>query len=168
MYAGLAGGGSPVLPLTNKTLNVLGLEVDLRDTEIIALLEAGVAVPIPDTVQGAGYIISRQLTTWSQDSDLYRLEFSVCRGADYIAREVRRRHAIIIGQPGDEATDVTIINVTNAVLEAAKRDGMIRSYDPKQTQLRVDGTVRYVDYSAQPILPINFIFSTYHLLPTSY
>lgn len=167
MYAGIAAGASVVEPLTNKYLNCLGLEVDLRTTEIDTLLEAGGAVPVPDNVQGAGYVISRQLTTWNQDADLYRIEFSVGRGADYIAREVRKRHALLIGKPGTEALDTTIINLTNAVLEAAKRNELIRSYDPKQTQLRVEGTVRYVDYSAQPILPVNYIFSTYHLLPTS-
>lgn len=167
MYAGIAAGASVVEPLTRKYLNCLGLEVDLRDTEINDLIEAGVAVPTPDNVQGAGYVVSRQVTTWGQDADLYRIEFSVGRGADYVASEVRKRHDLIIGKPGSEGMDTTLINLTNGVLEAAKRAELIRSYDPKQTQLRVEGTIRYIDYSAQPILPINFIFSTFHLLPTT-
>lgn len=169
MYAGIAAGATPVTPLTRKYLRCLGLEVDLRVSEIETLLDtaAGIAVPIPDTVQGAGYVISRQITTWGQDDDLYRVEFSVGRGADYIAREVRKRHELIIGKPGTEQMDASIINLTNGVLQEAKLAGYIRDYDPKATQLRVDGTVRYVDYSAQPILPINFIFSTYYLLPTN-
>ena len=169
MYAGIAGGGSPVLPLTRKYLRCLGLEVELRVSEIEQFLEGnGVAVPIPDPVQGAGYVISRQLTTWNQDDDLYRIEFSVGRGADYIAREIRNRHELMIGKPGTESLDITIVNVTNAVLEAAKREEYIRNFDPKKTQLRVDGTVRYVDYYAEPILPVNWIFSTYHLQPTRF
>jgi hypothetical protein len=167
MYAGIAAGGSPVLPLTRKYLRCLGLEVELRVSEIEELLEGGIAVPIPDTVQGAGYVISRQVTTWNQDSDLYRIEFSVGRGADYIASEVRKRHELLIGEPGSEQMDATIINLTNSVLQEAKLAGYIRDYDPKQTQLRADNTIRYVDYSAQPILPINWIFSTYYLLPTT-
>lgn len=168
MYAGIAAGGSPVLPLTKKYLRCLGLEVELRVSEIADLIEAGVAVPIPDTVQGAGYIVSRQVTTWNQDTDLYRIEFSIGRGADYIASEVRKRHDLLIGKPGTEQLDQTIVNITNAVLEAAKRDGYIRSYDPEKTALRADNTIRYVDYSAEPVPPVNFIFSTYYLLPTSY
>lgn len=169
MYAGIAGGGSPVLPLTRKYLRCLGLEVELRVSEIEQFLEGnGVAVPIPDPVQGAGYVISRQLTTWNQDDDLYRIEFSVGRGADYIAREIRNRHELMIGKPGTESLDITIVNLTNAVLEAAKREEYIRNFDPKKTQLRVDGTVRYVDYYAEPILPVNWIFSTYHLRPTRF
>lgn len=168
MYAGIAGGSTPVEPLTRKYLNCLGLEVDLRPTEIDDLIEARGAVPIPDRVQGAGYVISRQITTWGQDADLYRIEYSVGRGADYIASQVRQRHELMIGKPGTEAMDLTIINITNAVLERCKRDGYIRDYDPKATQLRVDGTTRYVDYSALPILPINHIFSTYHLMPVSF
>lgn len=168
MYAGMAGGSSPVMPLTRKYLKCIGLEVELRASEIDDLIEAGVAVPIPDLVQGAGYVISRQVTTWSQDVDLYRIEYSVGRGSDYIASQVRARHELIIGSPGSEAVDITIINVTNGVLAAAKRDGYIREYDPKATQLRVDGVVRYIDYAAMPILPINWIFSTYHLLPTTF
>lgn len=169
MYCGLAGGSSPVMPLTRKYLRCLGLEVDLRVSEIETLLEGnGVAVPIPDPVQGAGYVISRQLTTWNQDDDLYRIEFSVGRGADYIAREIRNRHELLIGKPGTESLDVTIVNLTNAVLEAAKRDEYIRYFDGKVTQLRVDGTIRYVDYFAEPILPVNWIFSTYHLQPTKF
>jgi hypothetical protein len=168
MYAGIAGGASPVIPLTRKYLNCIGLEVELRNTEINELLEAHCAVPIPDLVQEAGYVVSRQLTTWAQDADLYRVEFSVGRGADYVAKEVRNRHELIIGQPGTPGVDTTIINTTNAVLEAALRDGIITEYDPKATALRADGVVRYIDYSAKPVLPINWIFSTYHLLPTKF
>lgn len=169
MYAGIAGGGSPVLPLTRKYLRCLGLEVELRVSEIEQFLEGnGVAVPVPDPVQGAGYVISRQLTTWNQDDDLYRIEFSVGRGADYIAREIRNRHELLIGKPGTESLDVTIVNLTNAVLEAARREEYIRAFDPKLTQLRVDGTVRYVDYFAEPIMPVSWIFSTYHLQPTKF
>lgn len=169
MYCGLAGGSSPVEPLTRKFLRCLGLEVELRVSEIETLLEGnGVAVPIPDPVRGAGYVISRQLTCWNQDDDLYRIEFSVGRGADYVAREVRNRHELLIGKPGTESLDITIVNLTNAVLEAAKREDYIRNFDPKKTQLRVDGTIRYVDYFAEPILPVNWIFSTYHLMPTKF
>lgn len=168
MYAGIAAGSSPVEPLTHKYLDCLGLEVELRDEEAGDLIEAGAAPPIPDTIQGAGFYVSRQITTWNQDADLYRIEYSVGRGGDYIARQVRIRHEEIAGKPGSEAMDPTIINLTNGVLAAAKRDGYIRDYDPKATQLRVEGTVRYVDYAAQPILPINFIFSTYHMLPVSF
>ena len=166
MYAGIAAGGGPVLPLTRKYLNTAGLEVELRTGEIEDLIEGGVAVPIPDVVQNAGYVISRQVTTWKQDTNDYRIEFSVGRGADYIAREVRKRHELIIGQPGTLGMDETIVNITNAVLRRAKEEEYIRDFDPNKTQLRVDGTIRYIDYSAQPILPINFIFSTYHLQPT--
>lgn len=168
MYAGIAAGATPVMPLTKKYLSTLGLEIELRASEIDDLIESGAAVPIPDKVQGLGYVISRQITTWSQDDDLYRIEYSVGRGADYIASQVRARHELIVGQPGSEAMDTTIINLTNGVLAAAKRDGYIRDYDPKATQLRVEGTVRYVDYSALPILPVNFILSTYHLQPVSF
>jgi len=170
MYAGIAAGGSPVLPLTRKYLRCLGLEDELRVSEIEDFLDtaAGVAVPIPDMVQGAGFVVSRQITTWGQSDDLYRIEFSVGRGADYIAREVRKRHDLLIGQGGIEQIDSTIVNVTNAVLEAAKLAGYIRNYDPKKTSLRVDGTIRYVDYSAEPVLPINWIFSTLFLQPTTF
>lgn len=165
MYAGLAAGSNVTTPLTRKYLNCLGLEVDLRSDEIDELIEAGVACPIPDTVQDVGYVISRGVTTWSGDADLLKIELSVRRGADYVAREVRNRHEIIIGSPGTEAIDVTIVNMTNAVLDAAKREEIIRSYDPQKTQIRAVGVTRYVDYSAVPILPINWIFSTYHLQP---
>lgn len=167
-YAGIAAGASPELPLTRKYLNVLGLETELRISEIEDLLESGLAIPIPDTVNGAGYVVARQTTTWLQSDDLYRVEFSVGRVADYVAREVRRRLENMIGQPGTEALDVTIVNLVNGVLNQVKLAGIIRSYDPKQTQLRADGTVRYVDYSAMPVLPVNWIFSTLHLLPTTF
>lgn len=168
MYAGIAAGGSPVLPLTRKYLNCLGLEVELRRGEIDDLIKGGLMVPIPDLVAGAGYVISRQMSTWLQDDDLFRIEFSVGRGADYIAREVRKRHELLIGQPGTAGLDATIINLTNAVLDAAKRAELIRDYDPAKTQLRVEGTERYIDYSAQPILPVNWIFSTYHIEPVAF
>lgn len=168
MYAGMAAGASPVMPLTRKSLNCIGLEVELRTSEVNDLIEAGVAVPIPDRVQGAGYVVSRQVTTWSKDADLYRIEYSVGRGADYIAAQVRARHELLIGQPGSEGMDATIKNITNGVLAAAKRDGYVRDYDPKATQLRVDGVTRYIDYSAIPIVPINWIFGTYHLQPVTF
>ncbi|HAR45835.1 MAG TPA: hypothetical protein DCS05_06595 [Nitrospiraceae bacterium] len=168
MYAGIAGGAKVVTPLTRKYLNCLGLEVELRGPEIDQLLEGHCAVPIPDLVQEAGFVISRQLTTWAQDVDLYRIEFSVGRGADYVAKEVRNRHELEVGKGGTPGIEGTIINITNAVLKAAFDDEIITFYDPKATALRADGLVRYVDYSARPVLPINWIFSTYHLLPTRF
>ena len=168
MYAGMAAGGYPVTPLTRLYLRCYGLEVELRIEEINELINAGGAVPITDLENGAGYVVSRQVTTWGKDTDLYRIEFSVGQGADYIAQQVRKRHGLLIGKPGTESMDQTIINLTNGVLEQAKRDEIIRDYDPKKTTLRVDGTIRYVDYSAEPILPVNFIFSTYHLQPTTF
>ena len=163
MYAGLASGNGPVLPLTRKYLRCYGLEVDLRKSEIADLIDGAVAVPIPDLVNGAGYVISRQVTTWNQDTDLYRMEMSIGTGADYVAKEVRRRHELIIGKPGTEAIDQTILNMTNSVLQDCLMQGYIRSYDPKKTVLRVDNMTRYVDYEAVPIMPVNWIFSTYHL-----
>ncbi len=166
MYAGISAGGGPVLPLTRKYLRTQGLEVELRRGEVDQLIEAGIAAPIPDWVQGAGFVVSRQVTTWGQDDNDYRVEFSVGYGADYVAREVRNRHELLVGEPGTPGLDQTVLNITNAVLQEAKNAEIIRDYDPKATQLRVDGTIRYIDYMAQPILPINWIFSTYHLEPT--
>lgn len=168
MFAGIAAGGFPVQPLTRKYLRCLGLEADLRIEEITEIINAGGAVPIQDLVHGAGYVISRQVTTWGKNVDLYRIEFSVGQGADYIAQEVRKRHEDLIGLPGTPELDQTVINVTNAILQQAQRESIIRSYDPAKTTLRVEGTVRYIDYAAEPILPVNFIFSTYYLLPTSF
>lgn len=166
MYAGMAAGSKPTMPLTRKYLRCSGLEVDLRTEELTELLEAGGAPPIPDTVRGAGYVISRQITTWLQSDDLYRIEYSVRRGSNYIARQVRNEHELLIGGESTESLDETIINKTNAVLNKAKLDDLIRSYDPTKTQLRAEGTDRFIDYEAEPILPINNIFSTYHLKPT--
>jgi hypothetical protein len=165
MYAGIAAGGSPVLPLTAKYLRCLGLEVELTEQEAGDLVEAGVAVPIPDTVQGAGYQISRQVTTWNQDDDLTRIEFSVRRGTFYVAAQIRQRHDLLKGSPGTEGLDLSIISLTNSVLQMALREGYIRSFDPKKTVLRVDGMIRYVDYAAIPIYPVNWILSTYHVEP---
>jgi hypothetical protein len=165
MYAGIAAGGSPVLPLTAKYLRCLGLEVELTEQEAGDLVEAGVAVPIPDTVQGAGYQISRQVTTWNQNDDLTRIEFSVRRGTFYVAAQIRQRHDRLKGSPGTEGLDLSIISLTNSVLQMALREGYIRSFDPKKTVLRADGMIRYVDYAAVPIYPVNWIFSTYHVEP---
>ena len=166
MYAGMASGSSPVMPLTRKYLRCLGLEVDLRIEEIKEMIIDGGAVPILDTELGAGYVVSRQVTTWLQSDDPYRIEYSVRRGVNYIARQVRNEHTRLIGKEGTEGFDETILNKTNAVLQAAKTSDLVRSFDPEKTQLRVDGLNRYIDYEAEPILPINNIFSTYHLKPT--
>ena len=168
MYAGIAAGNKPSNPITNKTLRCTGLEVELRPEEITTLLQAGVAVPVPDNDNG-GYVISRQVTTYNQSDDLYQLELSVGRGADYIASQVRQRHkAVAVGQGGLLQMGTTLVNVTNAVLKAAKTNGDIADYDPKKTTLRAVGTAWYVDYSATPVVPINFVFGTMHLAPTNF
>jgi hypothetical protein len=168
MYAGIAAGGKPTLPLTRKYLRTQGLEIELRISEIEDLLQNGGAPPMVDLDYSNGYVISQQLTTWLQDDDDYRCEFSVGRGADYIAAQVRMRHGIFVGSEGIPAMDTSVINITNAVLQAALKEEMITSYDPKATSLRVVGKYRYVDYSAAPVLPINNIFSTYHLKQNNY
>lgn len=168
MYAGIAAGSTPVMPLTRKPLNCLGLEIELRPEEIDTLLEGRLMIPIADKELSTGYIVARQLSTCHWSDNLYNIEFSVGRGADHIAKRVRRKHATFVGREGTLALDQSIINATNAELEAALRDGYIRSYDPTKTQIRVENDTRYVDYSAVPILPVNFIFGTYHLEPVRF
>ena len=164
-YAGLAGGGSPVEALTSKHVRCLGLEAKLRPDERRDLIDGGLAALVPDDETGVGYYVDRSVTTWGLDANLYNIEFSVGNGADSTAAKVRKRYAILRGRPGTGTEDSTIINLTNAVLHEEQEADLIKSYDPKKTVLRVVGDARFVDYSAKPILPINFILSTYHLLP---
>ena len=167
LYAGISGGQSPVHPLTRDHLNVLELEVDFTIEETEDLISNAVAIPIADTENGEGYWVAQQVTTYLQDPDnMARVEWSMGLGADYIAKKIRLRHENRIGDEGDFDGFASIKNDVNIELYYAKRDGIILDYNKDKTIIEVDNDKVYVEYEAQLVKPINYIFNTIHITPS--
>ena len=166
LYAGLAAGCVPWEPLTFKHLRVVGLEAELTEAEVEVLLNGGVCPPWADPRRSAGWLISRQVSTHVSDDNLVLVEFSVGRTADWVAENVRLRHAEFIGLAGVTGIEQTIKRTTNAVLADALKQGGLVSFDPEATTVTVDNDRADVAYQMNVTKPINWVFSTGFVQPT--
>ncbi|MGB9660651.1 MAG: phage tail sheath subtilisin-like domain-containing protein [Moorellaceae bacterium] len=149
IFAGIAAGlDSVTTPLTNKNLNVLGLERLLPQSTILTFLQNGVAAV--DARKKGGYYIVQGITTSISQTNEYYQEFSVGRAVDYVRQMLDEALAIYPGQPSDGATTVaSMIATATAVLQAAKDNGIIAGFD------KVTGVVQSTSTPTAFLVPVN-------------
>lgn len=166
LVAGMAAGVDVAEPLTHKSVKVIGLEYNLKWSDLDRLLEGGVC-PL-EFDPGYGYRICQSITTWLRNDKYNRRELSVRRTADYVARQVRDRlEQDFVGTKGTLTTLISIKNATISVLTQMARADLLAgdATNPpfKNIQVRLEGDTAYVDFEASPVIPINYIPITIHL-----
>ncbi len=164
-YAALAGTLEPSVPMTFKHLDFESLETLLDiDTEvggIDGLLLGGIAPPVQDPSAPGTYLVSRGLSTFITDANLYHREHSVLAAVDAVQFLIEDQLRQILGREGTvnalrrvNAIVDQVLNQctrpTSAVRIASYRRDSIRSEFTSDTVLRVYA-------SLTPIPPINFI-----------
>lgn len=166
LLAGRVAGVPSTEPITFDYFSVLGLENELLagDPEIDDLITSGVATL--ERVQNGGFRLVQGITTYlGSNNTLYR-EISVRRGADDLSERVRKTlEDQYVGKKGLRATPSSVTTSTVNILEQAVKDGDILSY--RNINVRMEGTVVYVDYQVAPAEPMNFILVTSHFVPES-
>lgn len=149
MYAGLAAGRDSIAtPLTNKNLNILGLERLLSQSEIITFIQNGIAA-VDARLNGDFYIV-QGVTTSISDTSEYAVEFSVGTVADYVRRVLQEALSIYVGQASDGATTVSsMIATATAVLNSAVNNHIIEGFD------KITGVVQSTTTPTAWQVPVN-------------
>lgn len=165
---------NPGATMTNKTLTVRGLEYRLRNpTDTDDLIDAGVLC-VEDVP--AGYRVVKAISTWRQNSNYNRVEVSVGFATDYTARTVREALQRFVGEKGSP----NMIALTASAAETALRElsrpepagpgilvGDANSPPYKNIQVSLEGDVMRVEFQCSPVIPINYIPITIHIVPYS-
>jgi hypothetical protein len=138
MLAGMAGGTLPRTPLTHKTIKAQGIEYNLGDTDINALLNGGVT-PIEFVKEDGIYRVVMAINTWQKDANVIFRKVQGGRIADYVADELVSSCNRYIGDAGDSNSIVSIKNAVETKLDmltvsVSNTDGVI-------TTGKVDGVV---------------------------
>jgi len=166
-FAAIAAGmqaGSPIgEPLTRKR----PLVSDLRnhsswtvEDDIEEMIDAGVMVA--EKVDGVGIRWVRSVTTHLADDNVVFTEMSANESANTAVFELRTALEALIGQRGLGGTVGVIKSLAHGVLSRLIDDEIIVAF--RALQVEQIGDVFPVSVEVAPVLPINFIPITVHLV----
>jgi hypothetical protein len=148
-------------PMTNKSVDFLSWEVDLKKGDIVKLIKGGVTVG--GKSQDNRLATIRSLTT-HQGPELQCCERSMMREAMYMARDLRNAYLTDIGKPGTDGslTDVAATLRTKAIVW--HKMGLIVRDDKENLTwgliVRRVGSATFIEYHTYLTAPQNFFFIT--------
>lgn len=162
MLAGIESSISINMPLTNKTLKVLGFAKTRQLPNMEKLIKGGVVVcnPSPDDV--SNFVVIRSLTTY-QSEDLISNERSMTREDLYMNRDLRKRFARPVGSPNVLSTASILATLNDAAKDWASA-GLIIPSDSNENvwnkSVKIDGDKIYITFARYLTAPLNFAFIT--------
>jgi len=161
--AGMQAGSPIGEPLTHKRPFVSDIRNDNSwsiedDTE--ELIDAGLMMA--EKVDGVGIRFIRSVTTHLDDDNVVFTEMSANESANTAIFELRRQLELRIGQRGLGGTVANIKGLTYDTLERLVKDEIIVAY--KSVSVEQIGDTFPISVEIAPILPINFIPVTVHLV----
>ena len=167
IYASIAAGmqaGSPIgEPLTRKRPNITDTRNDTSwsvENDVEELIDAGLMMS--EKVDGVGIRWIRSITTHLADDNVVFTEMSANESANTAVFELRRQLELKIGQRGLAGTAAAIKGLANDALGRLIDDEIIVAY--RALQVEQIGDVFPVSVEIAPVLPINFIPITVHLV----
>ena len=171
--AGFAGQ-SPGEPMTNKSLTIRGLEVTVRNpTDTDVLIQAGVLCIDKETT---GYMVVRSISSWLQNNNYNRVEVSCGAAVDYTQRTVRNAvDPLRGGEAAPQAISRAIQQAETALrllaTPAPNGPGVLvgdtNSPAYQNLSASITGDAMIVEYQCSPVVPLNFIGCTAHIVPYS-
>ena len=174
MIAGSFAGLPVGEPLTNKSLQIKGLERRIRNPLYTdKLIEGGV---ICVDFDGRRYRVVRSVSTWRVDDSYNRVELSTGVALDYVARTVREALENLIGSRATPSLLTQAVSRTDSVLRELSRPapaGMgLLAGDANNPAFRnitasIDGDVLSVSFECSPIIPLNYGLVTVKATPYS-
>lgn len=148
-------------PLTNKSVNVLSWEYDLKKSDLVKLIQGGVIAG--GKSQDNRFATIRAVTTY-QGIELQKCERSMMRESNYMARDLRDCVARQVGKPGDASSLGTVEASFWAKVSDWFRQGMIVKDDKGRTAwglvIRRVGSATFIEYHTNLTAPQNFFFIT--------
>lgn len=162
MAAGFAGV-NPGTALTNKALNVRGLEVQLRNpTDTDQAIDGGVLC-VEDTEQG--YKVVKSVSTWLVNDNYNRVEISTGIAGDFVARTVREAVDGVRGDKGSPRSLAEAFSRADTALRELSRPepngpGVLVGDEEnpafKELKVNLEGDVLRVEFQANLVVPINY------------
>jgi hypothetical protein len=164
--AGMQAGSAIGEPLTRKIINALDLRNDASwsvEDDIDLLIDSGAM--IAEKVDGLGLRWVRSVTTHLQDDNLVFTEMSANESANTAIFELRTQLDAKIGDRALASSAAVIKGLAADTLERLVRDEIIAAWRPKTLTVEQIGDVFPVSVEIAPVVPINFIPITVHLVP---
>lgn len=153
--AGMMAGGPIALPLTNKSINAVGVEVLLQTSDINTLQQGGV-LPVYISPSTQVPTIVSDLTAWQNDNNPENVfnQQVACRYA--LAYTLTQNIQPYVGQI---ASTQSLTRVQNAVVRSlnaslyndASQGGFLNSWDPSTLVLTYDGTTQTLSVSVSVV-----------------
>ncbi|HHA3594131.1 TPA: hypothetical protein ACODIZ_003658 [Salmonella enterica subsp. enterica serovar Newport] len=171
--AGFAGL-NPGEPMTNKTINVQGLERDLRNPTDTDILIKGGVMPIENTE--TGYKVTQSISTWLADSKYNKREQSCGVAVDFTIRNVRNAVDVLRGQKQSPLLLSRAVSLTKGTLSELARPepqgpgvlvGDENSPAYRNVTATIEGDVLRIQFEASPAIPNNYILVTMYAVPYS-
>jgi len=128
------------------------------------LIQAGLC--LIEKVPNVGFRWLRNVTTHQIDNNLAYCEASVNEAVNFAVYELRTALETIVGRQGFSGTVNAALGVSVGLLGELIAAGAITSYRNLTVELTDD--VMTVDVELAPIIPVNFIKTTVHLVSASF
>ena len=167
LAAGMQSGSSVGESLTFKFLNVL--DIVGNDTSYTvqddsdALIQAGLLAI--QKVPNVGFRWLRNITTYLIDDNLAYTEGSVNEAVNFATFEFRQRMETAVGKKGFAGTLNAAMAVAIGILGQLVTEEVITNWQNLVLELTDD--VMSVDVEIAPIIPVNFVQSTLHLVSST-
>ncbi|SMF93933.1 Phage tail sheath protein [Methylomagnum ishizawai] len=169
MIAAGFAGQNPGQAMTNRALNVEGVERKLRvPTDTDPLIRGGV---IPLENRPTGYFVCKSISAWLINDNYDKVEISVGAGYDFLARNLREALQPIVGRTGSPFRMADARTRCAAVLDELSKPepngiGLLvgDAENPPWKNLRLDlsGDVLAIQVDAAVGIPINYITIVVH------
>jgi hypothetical protein len=161
--AGMQAGGVVGTSLTHKFANVLDVKQDatwnpVDDSE--EMIQAGLC--FMERVDGVGRRWVRNVTTWLKSNNIAFIEGSVNQAVNFATFNFRTNMEVAVGKRGFAGTLNAAKGVAINTLGLLVDSGAITAFRALSLELIVD--VLEVSVELAPIIPINFVKSTIHLV----
>lgn len=161
--AGMQAGGAVGEPLTFKRPTANDIRQDVSWTvedDISEMIDRGLMVA--EKRDGIGIRFVRSITTYTADDNVVYSEMSANAAADYAVYTFRTRLEAKVGQRGLAGSDAVIMGLASGVLGEMMADEIIVAWG--SLSVEQVGDVFPVSVQLAPVLPINFIPATVHLV----
>lgn len=161
--AGMQAGSPIGEPLTNKFINALSLSQHSSwnpNVDAEEMLQSGLFFAEP--IEGIGFRVVRNLTTVLSSDNLSLTEASVNEAVNFAVLSLRSRLEDTVGQRGFAPTLAVAKALATGVLDLLVANGIIVAWRSLQMELVLDRLEVSVELA--PVLPINFVPITVHLV----
>lgn len=165
MMAAAFASLTPGEPMTNKSVNIRGLERPIAlpgDTDY--LIKGGV-LSVHQAARG-GYRATKSISTWLSNGNYNRVEVSTGAALDYVVRTVREQLEIFVGRKANQLSLVHIAETIASTLRMLAKNepfgmGLLAGDDTnppfRNINVELTGDMVHATFECSPVVPVNFI-----------